>query len=67
MIQTSFYWPEALADKVRHFALVNGLSMADVMRGAISDKMLEYQPGLQSASDRELVDEVRRRQKGAAV
>lgn len=61
MKRTSFLWGENLADRTQRYADANGLSVADVIRWALSEKIGDHTE-LQSASNEELVAEVRRRQ-----
>ena len=63
MNRFSFLWSEDLAARTRQFAAFTGLSVTDVIRWALSEKLVDDGIPLQSASNEELVDEVRRRQR----
>ena len=62
MIQASFYWPEDLAERVRHASTEMGISMSDFIRWALSEKVKDSRPSASALSNQELIDEVRRRQ-----
>ena len=58
----NFLWTEDLAARTQRYAAINGISQSDVIRWALSEKLADHVVPLQSASNEELVDEVRRRQ-----
>ena len=62
MKRTSFLWAEDLAARTQRYAATNGLSVADVIRWALTEKMADHVVALESASNEELIAEVRRRQ-----
>ena len=60
--RTSFLWGVELADRTQRYAATNGISQSDVIRLAVTEKVADHVVPLQSASNEELVAEVRRRQ-----
>ena len=58
----SFWWAEDLAARTKQYAAINGISQSDVIRLALAEKMADQEVDLQSASNEELISEVRRRQ-----
>ena len=67
MIRTSFMWTEELASGTQQYAAQNGISQADVIRWALKEKIRDNRPSASSLSNQELLDELRRRQKGVSV
>ena len=62
MKRTSFFWGENLAARTQRYAAINGLSVGGVIRWALAEKMADHVVPLQSASNEELIAEVRKRQ-----